>query len=210
MLEYLGYLASAIVLISLLMSSAKKLRWINLLGGIIFSIYGFLIGALPVGIMNASISIINIYYLFKMYHTKDYFKLLPIDKNSEYLKNFLNFYQSDINKFFSTTDLDVDHSDISFYILRNVVPAGFFVGNRHDDKTLRIDFDYVVPTYRDFKMGEYIYQHQKQLFLDKGFTQLIAFTTNEKHEHYLQKMGFVVSEDLSNEAQKAYIIQLLQ
>ncbi|WP_047985647.1 YgjV family protein [Ornithinibacillus californiensis] len=65
-LEWLGYLASLIVLISLLMSSIKKLRWINMIGSSLFSLYGFLIGALPVGIMNLGIVFINIYYLVKL------------------------------------------------------------------------------------------------------------------------------------------------
>ena len=196
MLEYLGYLASAIVLVSLLMSSAKKLRWINLLGGIIFAVYGFLIKALPVGIMNTSISLINIYYLYKMYHSKDYFKTLEIDKESQYLKNFLKFYKDDIAKFFPTNDIDFDNADVSFYILRNVVPAGIFVGNKYDEKTLRVDFDYVVPTFRDFKMGEYIYKDKRNLFIDKGYESLITYTNNQKHETYLKKMGFVKDETM--------------
>jgi len=190
MLEYLGYLASVIVLVSLLMSSAKKLRWINLLGSLTFGVYGFLIGAIPVGLLNIATTLINIIYLYKMYHTKDYFKTLPIDKNSKYLKYFLRYYKDDISKFFPTHDIDVDGSDLSFYILRNVVPAGFFVGNKHDETTLRIDFDYVVPTYRDFKMGAYLYKDHKHLFTEKGFTSLITYTRNEKHEKYLMKMGF--------------------
>lgn len=72
-LEWLGYLASLIVLISLLMNSIIKLRWINLLGSSIFSLYGFLIGALPVGFMNLGIVLINIYHLVKIYHSKEYF-----------------------------------------------------------------------------------------------------------------------------------------
>jgi hypothetical protein len=72
-LEWLGYLASLIVLISLLMNSILKLRWINLLGSSIFSLYGFLIGALPVGFMNLGIALINIYHLIKIYHSKEYF-----------------------------------------------------------------------------------------------------------------------------------------
>ena len=208
MLEYLGYLASAIVLISVLMSSAKKLRWINLAGSAIFALYGFLINALPVGVMNTGVAIINIYYLYRMYHSKDYFKILPIDQGSVYLKNFLRFYESDINKYFSTADIDVDHSEISFYILRNVVPAGFFVANRFQDHTLRIDFDYVVPTYRDFKMGEYIFKDKKEIFLEKGFTSLVTFTNNEKHEKYLNKMGFHRYTVEDTEDKRCYKIDL--
>jgi hypothetical protein len=40
-LEYIGYVASLIVLISLLMSSVKRLRWINMIGSLIFGAYGF-------------------------------------------------------------------------------------------------------------------------------------------------------------------------
>ncbi|GGA89890.1 YgjV family protein [Ornithinibacillus halotolerans] len=69
-LEWLGYLASLIVLISLLMSSILKLRWINMIGSGLFSLYGFLIGALPVGIMNLGIVFINLYYLVKLYRAK--------------------------------------------------------------------------------------------------------------------------------------------
>lgn len=72
-LEWLGYLASLLVLISLLMNSIIKLRWINLLGSSIFSFYGFLIAALPVGFMNLGIVLINIYHLVKIYHSKEYF-----------------------------------------------------------------------------------------------------------------------------------------
>lgn len=190
MIEYIGYLASVLILISLVMSSNLKLRIFNLLGGIAWIVYGVLTKAWPIAIMNACIACVNIYFLIKMFRMNEYFKTLPIDKNSEYLRNFLEMYNTDINKYFSTTDLDVDNSDVSFYILRNVVPAGFFVGNKVSENTLRVDFDYVVPAYRDFKLGKYVYSDQKDFFLDKGYNKLITYTDIEKHEKYLNKMGF--------------------
>ena len=66
-IEIIGYLASIIIVVSMLMSSIIKLRWYNLIGALLFSIYGFLIGALPVGIINAFITLIDIYYIHKMY-----------------------------------------------------------------------------------------------------------------------------------------------
>lgn len=143
-----------------------------------------------------------------MYNTKDYFKTLAIDKKSEYLKYFLKFYEADINKYFPTANIDVDNSDVNFYILRNVVPAGFFVGNKVKDGVLRIDFDYVVPTYRDFKMGHYIFEDKKNIFLDKGFTSLITYTDNEKHEKYLKRMGFYRHDEMDNDNKVCYRIDL--
>ena len=60
-LDWIGYVASLIVLVSLLMSSIKKLRWINMVGALIFSIYGFMIGSMPTGLMNLGIVIISKY-----------------------------------------------------------------------------------------------------------------------------------------------------
>lgn len=191
MLEWLGYLASLIVLVSLLMSSIKKLRWINLFGGVMFATYGFLIGSLPVGFMNIGIVVINIYYLVKMYTAKDYFRILPIQKNTKYLEYFLDYYKKDVENFVELDKVDIEASVISFYILRNVVPAGVFVASKFDDTTLKIDVDYVVPMYRDFKMGNYIFAQQEKLFIEKGYKTLLSFTTNEFHEKYLLKMGFV-------------------
>lgn len=69
--EWVGYLASFLVLISLLMSSIVKLRWINLVGSSMFSIYGFLISSYPVAFMNAATALINVYYLIKIYRSQE-------------------------------------------------------------------------------------------------------------------------------------------
>ncbi|MFE8699911.1 hypothetical protein ACFYKX_04660 [Cytobacillus sp. FJAT-54145] len=192
-LEWLGYLASLIVLISLLMSSIIKLRWINLLGSSLFSLYGFLIGALPVGLMNLGIAIINIYYLVKIYNAsakKDYFKILTIEKNSEYFNHFINFYKEGLNKFADPSRLKAKTYDVSFYILRNMVPAGVFLGSKLDENTLEVELDFVIPEYRDFKIGHFVYEDSREQFLDKGYNRLISKSSNEEHIVYLRKMGF--------------------
>ena len=199
-LEWLGYLASLIVLISLLMSSIIKLRWINLIGSGIFALYGFLIGALPVGFMNVGIAIINIYYLTKIYGSKEYFKLIPLQSNSQYLSYFLEFYKDSIESYITDFKLNNTAPDVSFYILRNTVPAGIFIGSRYDANTLKVDLDFVTPEYRDFKIGNYIYEYQKDYFLDYGYSRLICFSTNEAHIKYLKKMGFTESEINQNTA----------
>merc|ERR1711879_725980 len=105
LLNWIGYIASFVVLVSLLMTSVKKLRWINLAGSVLFGFYGFMIASVPTGIMNVGIAIINIYFLRKMYVYKEYFKLLDIKEKSDYLHLFLNFYKDDITSF---TNLNFD------------------------------------------------------------------------------------------------------
>ena len=64
--EIIGYIASALVAVSLMMSSILKLRVINLVGAALFTAYGLLIGAYPVAVMNLFIVLIDLYYLRDM------------------------------------------------------------------------------------------------------------------------------------------------
>jgi len=190
-MEWLGYIASLIVLVSLLMSSIIRLRLINLMGSCLFSIYGFLIGALPVGFMNLCIGLINIYYLFRIYSSKEYFRLLPVEENSSYAGYFLDFYSKKIQDYMPLTQTDPTACEVGFFILRNMVPAGIFLASRHDEKTLKIELDFVTPEYRDFKVGNFIFEKQRPYFLERGYSQFISVSTNPEHIRYLRKMGFV-------------------
>lgn len=189
-LEWLGYLASLVVLISLLMNSIIRLRWINLMGCGIFALYGYLIGALPVCLMNLGIAFINIYHLIKIYRTKELFKIMPIE-DSQYFKYFLEFYRKEIESFSDHwKEADLKKLDISFFILRNMVPAGIFSGSRYNENTLNVELDFVIPEYRDFKIGTYVFEHNLQYFKEKGYTNFISFSSKDEHIKYLKKMGF--------------------
>ncbi|MDU4883363.1 MAG: YgjV family protein [Clostridium celatum] len=69
-IEWVGYVASIMIAISLIMSDIVKLRVINSIGCILFAIYGFTVKAYPVGIINSFIFFVNSYYLYKFYKDK--------------------------------------------------------------------------------------------------------------------------------------------
>lgn len=191
--EWLGYIASLIVLVSLLMSSVKRLRWINLIGSLVFAVYGFLIGALPVAVMNLGIVIINTYYLYQMYTKKDYFKLISVP-DLIYFNEFVGTYEKDMKHFMAFEESLDDPTLERLFVLRNTVPAGILVGRRKED-ALEILVDYVTPTYRDFKVGQFLYQDQLNFFREKGLKKLFTKPGNEQHQSYLTKMGFVKESD---------------
>lgn len=64
--EWIGYLASIFIVISLMMTSVVKLRIINTVGCILFVIYGVIVGAYPVVISNSIIVFINLYRLYQV------------------------------------------------------------------------------------------------------------------------------------------------
>lgn len=189
-LEWLGYLSSIIVAISLLMSSIIKLRWYNLAGSILFAIYGYMIHAAPVAAINTVVVFINIYYLYKIYTEKEYFKLIEINEESNYIKGFFDFYKNDISKYFPEFKFTMAGTSISFFILRNMVPAGIFIASEHDEESLHINLDFVMPEYRDFKIGKFIFEDNERYFKDKGYKKLFCYASNNEQKAYLKKMGF--------------------
>lgn len=64
MIEFLGVLASVFVLISFLFKQPTYIRVVNIFGALLFVIYGLLIGALSVWVLNGILIFIHLYFLF--------------------------------------------------------------------------------------------------------------------------------------------------
>ena len=69
-IEYVGYAASILIGLSMFMKNIIKLRFINLIGSILFVFYGITIKAYPVAIVNLIIVFVNIYYIYKLMQEK--------------------------------------------------------------------------------------------------------------------------------------------
>lgn len=80
-IEVIGYVASAIIAVSLTMSSIVKLRVLNLLGAFLFGTYGVFISSIPVALVNYFIATVNIFYLWKYWRIKQ-MKENSIDKTT--------------------------------------------------------------------------------------------------------------------------------
>jgi hypothetical protein len=63
--EYIGYVASGIVLLSFLMRKMFFLRIVNTVGCVFFIVYGMMLGSIPIILTNTAIVLINVYYLTK-------------------------------------------------------------------------------------------------------------------------------------------------
>ena len=63
--EWVGYIATAVLLTSFAMKQLRTLRIVNSVACLLFVVYGVLLtNAWPIIISNAAIFVINIYYLF--------------------------------------------------------------------------------------------------------------------------------------------------
>ncbi len=66
--EYLGYVASLVIMISFVMKNVITLRIINAIGGLLFIVYGVLLSmSIPIIATNTFVVGVNVYYLIKHY-----------------------------------------------------------------------------------------------------------------------------------------------
>ena len=188
--EVIGYVASALVAISLMMSSILRLRLINLVGSAAFALYGVLIHAYPVAAMNGFIVLINIYYLYQMLRTREFFRLLSVEPDSQYLRQFLSFYDREIRRFIPGARHDPAAGDLTLFVLRDMVPAGLFIGRMEEGGRLCVTLDFVIPQYRDFKIGRYLFGEEREFFRSRGITEIVSEAGTPRHAAYLRRMGF--------------------
>lgn len=189
-LEMVGYFASLLVLISLLMTSVVKLRVINMIGSLIFAIYALCIVSYPTAIMNFCLVGVNIFYLVRMAKTEKYFTMLPSELDSPYFRYFLQFHQQDIGVYFPDFNLEDTQADVAFFVYCDTTAAGILIGRELGDGALEVALDYTTPQYRDCSVGRYLYEQLAQ----KGYRKLVAGQASEKHGAYLEKMGFSVED----------------
>ena len=188
-LERVGYLGSVVIAISLMMRSLVRLQIINALGSLVFVVYGVLIHAYPVAILNGFIVGIDAFYLIRMFGQKDYLQLLEISHDSAYLSGLLDFYRDEIKEIYP----DYVHEPQAGYptnlILRNMVPARVFVQQREGAQA-KILLDYVIRTYRDYQVARFLYHEKAGYFHSQGIERFIAALGRVRHAQYLERMGF--------------------
>ncbi len=192
-IEILGFAASAMVAVSLTMSSLARLRALNLLGSAMFAAYGWLVGAVPVLVVNAFIAVINVVYLIKMKPGSSHaFELLPIARaDNPYLRRFLAFHADDIERFIPSFDLDALDQPRIVCILRDMLPVGLVIAEERAEGDLDIRLDYVVPAYRDFRCAQYFYQSWSDVMPSARAARFITRGGPAAHRRYLTKLGFV-------------------
>lgn len=184
--EIIGYVGSALVLVSLLMSSVIKLRIINTIGSLVFCIYAIAIQSYPTAVMNGALVLINIYFLIKISRSKKSFSIVEAAVTDSSVRHFLSECSSDIEKYFPGYVIPADKETKTFLIYQGMTVSGIFSGVK-DGTHLEVILDYSTPQYRDCSVGRFVYEKLKSL----DFTTLTYTGNNDVHKAYVQKMGFV-------------------
>ena len=181
--EIIGYVGSGLVLVSFLMSSVVKLRLVNCVGGIIFTVYALLIRSYPTMIMNICLVLINLRFLWKLRRDDPSYRLLGLKPEEGYVQDFLRQHAEDIAKCFPGRRPQEGEPNVAYMVFHGSEPAGILLG-REEDGCLDVSLDYSTPAYRDCSVGAFLLDSLRDV-------RLIRYTdAEESHLAYLRKLGF--------------------
>lgn len=190
-IEIFGYIGSALVVVSMLMSSVVKLRVINTAGSIVSGIYAIICGAFPLALMNGCLIIINFINLYRLLKAKQAYDLVEANSEDASVKYFLDRYYDDIKMYFPEFDKEKNGETKAYVVYCDGMPSGILLG-KEKEGTIDIIIDYSTPIYRDCSVGRYLYSK----LLSKGIdTLLFSQKQSEVHSAYMNKMGFVKEKD---------------
>lgn len=186
----IGWGGSALVVVSLLQTRILRLRLLNFVGCIVLVAFNLVIGVWPMVGMNAVLAVINVVQLYRLLrhrHDTSEYAVLQVGAGDAYLKHVLDAHAKDISRF--NPDFSVPTAPYAFLVQRGERTVGVVLAHDAGEGRAQIDLDYVLPEYRDFTPGEFVYR-RSDVFTDHGFRQVVAPRRMRESASYLDKLGF--------------------
>lgn len=203
---YFGYLASLCLIIALIVNNDLKFRWFNSFGNIFFITYAVLLVAIPVMITNVILLCINLYYLIKIYSKKENFDLLEFKGDEKLTSRFIDFHRNDIYNYFPEFKEETLRHNLNFVVTRDVVIANIFSASMTPTGDAVVALNYTLPKYRDYKVGTFIFEKEKDYLISKGVKRIVYHdVVNKGHVDFLKVSGFTLQ---SSEGKNIYIKEI--
>jgi len=194
-LEAIGWTGSILIVWSLMQARVLRFRWMNFVGAFIATIYNGVIGIWPFAFMNAAITIIDAYWLIRLYrerHDDAIYSVLSLDPEDPYLQHVLAIHADDITSHqpdFSAHSATGDGARATFLVTHGDEAVGVVAVKHQGAGVGLIELDWVKERFRDFAPGEFVYRSSGAL-TDAGFSRLEIKAHAALDQDYLKRMGF--------------------
>ncbi len=190
-IELIGYVGSALVVVSMLMTSVVRLRVINMIGSIIFTCYALIIRSYPTAFMNLCLVAINIYHLFRLLKETKNYDLVEAAVQDRYISYLEDKNKQDIRSWFPEFKPEGNEADTAFLVLHDSNPAGLLLGRQTRPGELEVVLDYTTPVYRDATVGRFLHDSLAK----KGYKKLVFKGNAPGHIPYMEKVGYQKNND---------------
>lgn len=203
-IQILGYAASLIVFISLMMKSLAKLRVLNAAGSLLFVVFALATDSLPTAFLNLGIVVIDVFYFIRMTRVKDNFEIMTVQKDNEIVRRFYRTNKKELDALFGEASF-VKSEKIALFF-RNDDIAGLLAyssvvlpqsDSSVPESAAEILIDFVVPKYRDFAVGRHFFVKDVSFWKEQGYSCLLSNVPDKKHIPYLERLGFERQNDFT-------------
>ena len=97
-LEIFGYIGTALVIVSMMMTSVVKLRIINMCGGLISLIYAVCVNTWPVAVLNVCLICINLVQTVRLLKGREDLTQVCLEGHDPTAEHLLNAWRTDFEK----------------------------------------------------------------------------------------------------------------
>ena len=203
-IQILGYAASLIVFISLMMKSLAKLRVLNAAGSLLFVVFALATDSLPTAFLNLGIVVIDVFYFIRMTRVKDNFEIMTVQKDNEIVRRFYRINKKELDALFGEASFIKSEKIALFF--RNDDIAGLLAyssvvlpqsDSSVPESAAEILIDFVVPKYRDFAVGRHFFVKDVRFWKEQGYSCLLSSVPDKRHIPYLERLGFERQNDFT-------------
>ena len=195
MLEIVGWVGSAVLVVSLLQTRVMRFRVLNTISCVLLVGYNAVLGVWPMVALNVVLVVVNlavVVRLLRQRHDERVYEAVPMSPDEPFLRRLLERHRADIARF--NPDLPADLPGAARHAF--VVSTGDEVvgvvlarpGERPGEEQVLLD--YVLPPYRDFTPGEFVFRAGGP-FDALGARTVVASAGMAASERYLRAVGFV-------------------
>ncbi len=194
-LEVVGWAGSVLVVLSLMQARVWRFRVMNLVGSLLATAYNAVFGIWAFAAMNGAISVINVYWLWRLRRERDdarVYAVVAVAPDDAYLRHVLAVHADDVARHRTVPAVDVDPGDgeeLAFLVVRGDETVGVVLVRDSGGGTGVVLLDWVTPRFRDFTPGEFVYRGT-DVFAAHGLRRLVVPTAPPGSAPYLERVGF--------------------
>jgi hypothetical protein len=206
LVDALGWAGSALLVYSVLQSRMLRLRVLNLAASLALVAFNAIIGVWPMVAMNAALCLINAWFAVSLVRQRrrgSAFEWVGAGPDDPFVGRFLAHHGGDVAEFFPVArDLPAALGAVSApdtlcaLVLHGDVTVGLVVATSADGApggTWRLLVDYVIPGYRDYTAGSFLYSPAGP-FAARGAGRVVAGPELASVHTYLGHAGFAPAD----------------
>ncbi|HXK80697.1 MAG TPA: hypothetical protein PLO05_00890 [Bacteroidales bacterium] len=185
--EIIQLLSISIVVTGIFLRTRKQ-RTLVIILGLVGLMFGFYMLPNMGGIIFSFV--ILCYVIIKYYISRkkiSQINIIEVTQDDNYLNKFLHYYKKELYNFFPL--YEQSYNDRVFFLIREMNVAGILIVKINGSEMI-IELDFIKPEYRDFEIGNYIYNRNTGYFKKLGVSKILAKSFHKKHSKYLIRMGF--------------------